>query len=121
MSQREDWQKPAGSGLELDVFNALEARRVGPLVRQYAIRLDDGTTIHPDVAVPNVRWAVEVDHITWHGGRFDAQRDKARDRQARRVGWQVDRLSDLELREDFESCMDELAGLFRLRRTQQAA
>ena len=46
---------------------------------------------------PSARWAVEVDHVTWHGGRFDAQRDKSRDRNARRIGWQVDRVTDLEL------------------------
>jgi hypothetical protein len=121
MSQREDWQRPAGSGLEVDVHNALAERGVGPLVRQHTLRLLNGTVIHPDVAVPHVRWAVEIDHVTWHGGRFDAQRDKARDRQARRIGWQVDRVTDQELRESFTACVDELAELFRLRSSGAAA
>ncbi len=121
MSQRGDWQKPAGSGLEIDVHRALDARGVGPLVRQYPVRLINGIIIHPDVAVPGLRWAVEVDHVTWHGGRFDSQRDKARDRQARRIGWQVDRVTDQELRDSFDACMDEVAELFRLRRSELAA
>ena len=121
MSQRGDWQKPAGSGLEVAVFRGLRERHVGPLVRQHRLKLDNGDVIHPDVAVPEMKWAVEVDHVTWHGGRFDAQRDKARDRQARRVGWQVDRVTDQELRDDFAGCMDELAELFHLRREQIAA
>jgi very-short-patch-repair endonuclease len=75
----------------------------------------NGTVIHPDVAIPDLKWAVEVDHVTWHGGRFDAQRDKARDRQARRIGWQVERVTDQELRESFDTCIDELAELFHLR------
>ena len=115
MSQRADWQRPAGSGLELDVLNALEQRGVRPLVRQHAIRLLNGSVIHADGAVPEVRWAVEVDHVTWHGGRFDAQRDKARDRQARRVGWQVDRMTDQELRESFDRAITELVEMFQLR------
>jgi hypothetical protein len=115
MSQRGDWQRPAGSGLEVDVHRALAARGVGPLVRQHPLRLLNGTVIHPDGAVPSVRWAVEIDHVTWHGGRFDAQRDKARDRQARRIGWQVDRVTDQELRDSFDACMNELAELFHLR------
>lgn len=115
MSRRADWQRPAGSGLELRVLQALEARGVGPLVRQYPLLLPNGVTIHPDGADPAVRWAVEVDHVTWHGGRFDAQRDKGRDRGARRIGWQVDRVTDQELTDDFDGAIDELVEMHRLR------
>lgn len=121
MSTRQDWQRPAGSGDELDVFAALADRGVGPLVRQHPIKLPNGVTIHPDVAVPEIRWAVEVDHITWHGGRFEAQADKARDRQARRIRWQVDRVTDLELRESFARTIDDLVELFHLRTAELAA
>jgi hypothetical protein len=120
LSMREGWQRPAGSGLELRVLTALE-RRVGPLVRQHPLRLPDGTVIHVDAADPSARWALEIDHVTWHGGRFDAQRDKARDRGARRIDWQVDRVTDLELATDFTAAIDDLAELLRLRRRQIAA
>ena len=118
MSLRYDWQRPAGSGLEVDVLRALERRGIGPLVRQHSLRLANGTVIHPDCADPELRWAVEVDHVTWHGGRFEAQRDKARDRQARRIGWQVERVTDQELRESFDDCIDELVELHRLRSSE---
>ena len=121
MSQRSDWQKPANSGLELKVFKALEARGVGPLVRQHPLRLYNGVLIHPDVAVPEIRWAVEADHVTWHGGPFDAQADKARDRQAQRIRWQVDRVTDLELNESFAATIDDLVDLFHLRASELAA
>ncbi len=114
MSRRSDWQKPAGSGIELRVLKALERRGI-VLVRQYRLRLPNGVTIHPDGADPTIKWAVEVDHVTWHGGRLDAQRDKARDRDARRVGWQVDRVTDLELADDFDGAIDELVTLHRRR------
>ena len=77
--------------------------------------------IHPDVAVVPLRWAVEVDHVTWHGGRFEAQRDKIRDRQARRLGWQVERVTDQELRDSFRRAVDDLEELFRLRHDQLRA
>jgi very-short-patch-repair endonuclease len=121
MSQRADWQRPAGSGLEVDVFRALHERGVAPLVRQHPLRLRNGVVIHPDIAVPPIRWAVEIDHVTWHGGRFEAQRDKARDRHARRIGWQVDRVTDQELRASFHASISELCELFHLRCAALAA
>ncbi len=121
MSMRADWQRPAGSGLELRVLKALERAGVGPLVRQYPLRLPSGVVIHPDGADVAARWAVEVDHVEWHGGRFDAQRDKGRDRGARRLGWQIDRVTDLELREDFDGAIAELVELHRLRCLELAA
>jgi hypothetical protein len=121
MSMRSDWQRPAGSGLELRVLNALERAGVGPLVRQHSLKLPNGSIIHPDGADITARWAVEVDHVTWHGGRFDAQRDKGRDRGMRRIGWQVDRVTDLELADDFRGSIAELVELHRLRRTEVLA
>jgi very-short-patch-repair endonuclease len=115
MSRRADWQKPAGSGLELRVLQALERRGI-VLVRQHPITLADGRVIHPDGADPSIRWALEVDHATWHAGRQEAQRDKVRDRELRRVGWQVDRVTDYELDDDFEGTIDELVALREQRR-----
>lgn len=120
MSRRADWQKPAGSGLELRVLRALE--RLGiVLVRQHRLDLPNGLTIHPDGADPAIRWALEVDHVTWHGGRFDAQRDKTRDRQARLIGWQVDRVTDQDLAADFTGTIRELVQLHAQRRATIAA
>lgn len=114
MEARADWQKPAGSGLELRVLKALDSRGI-QLVRQHPLRLANGSTVHPDGADPRIRWALEVDHVTWHGGRLDAQYDKTRDRQARLVGWQVERVTDQELADDFNGVIDELVALHRER------
>ncbi len=121
LSQRPSWQRPAGSGIEVQVLRALETAGVGPLVRQHPIRLPDGVLIHPDGALPDIRWAVEVDHVTWHGGRIDAQRDKGRDRKLRRIGWQVDRVTDIEIREAFDATIAELTELVALRRSELGA
>lgn len=115
LSQRPMWQKPAGSRLELRVLKALVRAGVPELVRQHPLRLPTGVIVHPDGADPATRWAVEIDHITWHGGRIDAQRDKSRDRGLRRIGWQVERVTDRELDDDFGAVISELAELYRLR------
>ena len=116
LSRRPTWQKPADSGLELRVLRALESRGTGPIVRQFAIELHNGVIIHADGAIPPLKWAVEIDHVTWHGGRIDAQDDKARDRALRRIGWQVDRVTDEDVRLRFEATIDELVELVELRR-----
>ena len=120
MEARDDWQKPAGSGLELRVLKALERRGIR-LVRQYPLRLVDGTMIHPDGADPSIRWALEIDHVTWHGGRLDAQYDKRRDRAARLAGWQVERVTDLELADGFTVVIEQLVALHRQRAAAIAA
>lgn len=121
LSRRQAWQRPAGSGLELRALNRLRRRGVMGLVQQHPIRLANGVVIHPDAALPSIRWALEIDHVTWHGGRLDAQRDKGRDRGLRRVGWQVDRVTDLELDEHFDETIDEIVELIALRARSVAA
>ncbi len=121
LSKRPTWQRPTDSKLEWTVLDALERRGVRGLIRQHPIRLPDGVTVHPDGALPDIRWAVEVDHVTWHGGRIDAQRDKARDRQLRRIGWQVDRVTDHDVRTRLTAAISELVELIELRRRDLAA
>lgn len=121
LSQRSAWQKPTGSKLELRVLRALERAGVPELIRQHPLRLANGVIVHPDGADPSIKWAVEIDHVTWHGGRLDAQRDKSRDRGLRRLGWQVERVSDRELADDFHAVINELAELHGLRAASIAA
>ena len=120
MSRRANWQKPAGSGLELRVLQALERRGI-ELVRQYALTLPGGQIIRPDGADPSIKWALEIDHASWHAGRQEAQQDKVRDRGLRRIDWQVDRVTDYELDDDFDGTIDELVGIHRHRRRSFAA
>jgi very-short-patch-repair endonuclease len=115
LSARSVWQKPADSGLELKVLKALQRSGVPELVRQHPIRLANNTTVHTDGAVPDIRWAVEIDHVTWHGGRFEAQYDKTRDRAARQVGWQVERITDQALRDDFAKEIASVVEMYQLR------
>lgn len=110
LGTRAAWQKPADSTLEYQVLSALEQRGI-QLVRQFRLDLPNGSSIHLDGADPAARWGVEIDHVTWHGGRREAQDDKIRDRNARRIGWQVDRVTDREWADNPESVIDELCEL----------
>ncbi len=114
MSQRPAWQKPADSGLEVEVLRALREHGLD-LVQQHPLKLLNGSMIHFDAADPDIKWGIEIDHVTWHGGRFDAQYDKTRDRAARRLGWQVDRVTDQECRTDLAAVVRELVELHTLR------
>ena len=120
LGRRPAWQPPADSDLELRVLRALAERGV-VLHRQFLLTAADGATVHLDGADPALRWGLEVDHVTWHGGRLDAQRDKGRDRRARLVGWQIERVTDVELAIDFDGTIDQLVALHRRRALDLAA
>jgi very-short-patch-repair endonuclease len=93
LDSRPDWLQPVDSDLELRLWRAL-GRQGLHLERQYPVLLDSGVTVHLDLADPQAHFGVEVDHVTWHGGRLDTQRDKRRDRELARLGWTVSRVTD---------------------------
>lgn len=113
IQSRPMWMKPADSHLEVRLFDALRRAGVRGMVRQHDLRLADGIVIHPDIAVPELCWAIEVDHVTWHGGRTSAQRDKARDRRIREIGWLVDRVTDTEVDTGLADVVADLVATYR--------
>lgn len=110
LDARPAWHKPADSDLEVRVLRALRDRGLD-LVPQHRLALRNGSVAFIDAADPLLRWGVEVDHVTWHGGRFDAQADKARDRQAGLLGWRIERVTDDEVARNLEAVADELIEL----------
>ena len=103
--------KPVDSHHELVIFDELRRAGVGGLVRQHRLDLPGGWPIHADVAVPALRWAIPIDHITWHGGRISIQRDKQNDRQAIRLGWVVSRVTDQDIDEQLTVVRRELLDI----------
>jgi hypothetical protein len=80
-----------------------------------------GRTIHLDLAVPGIGLGIEVDHVTWHGGRLDAQRDKARDRELTRLGWTVVRATDDDIERRLVGVADDVIAIAeRLRSSRQS-
>jgi very-short-patch-repair endonuclease len=113
IQSRPMWMKPADSHLEVRLFDALRRAGVRGMVRQHELLLADGVVIHPDIAVPEICWAIEVDHVTWHGGRTSSQLDKSRDRRIRAIGWHVDRVTDSEISSGLAAVVSELVGTYR--------
>ena len=115
LDARPAWRAPVGSDLELKVERALLAIGLTAAVRQAKIPLPDGTVIRPDLYWPDLRLVVEVDHVTWHGGRVDSTRDKRRDRQLRRLGIETIRVSDTDVTERLRSVAEDVAVVLRSR------
>jgi very-short-patch-repair endonuclease len=105
--------KPADSHEEVVLFAALRDAGVRGLVRQHPLELPGGVRIHPDIAVPGLRWAIEVDHVDWHGGRFAVDIDKRRDRQAGALGWLVSRATDRDVNVRLTGVVHELLAIHR--------
>ncbi len=115
LNSRPGWLRPVESDHELVLGRALERAGVTGLVRQHAVPVPAGWIAHPDLAIPALQWAIEIDHVDWHGGRVAAQRDKQRDRQLRLVGWQIDRVTDHDIEQRLREVTAELVALWRLR------
>jgi hypothetical protein len=110
----------AESHPELRVLVGLRARGV-PVVPQVSpLVLNDGTRIRIDMAVPDLKWAVEVDVHPDHLDLVGTTRDKRRDRQLHLIGWQVERVTRLDLL-DLRGTLTELAQLYARRAAQLVA
>jgi very-short-patch-repair endonuclease len=110
LDSRPTWRRPAESDIELRLMRALASR--GLDVRpQIEVALDSGRVIRLDLADETIRFGIEVDHSTWHGGRLDVQRDKQRDRESLRVGWTIARVTDEDVVRRLDHTADELVAI----------
>ena len=119
IDSRPAWLKPADSDHEVRLWRALEESGLH-FNRQIPVLLDDGTTAHIDMGDPSSLFGIEVDHVTWHGGRLDAQRDKRRDRQLARLGWTISRVPDDDIEHRLSQTVDELRDIAALCAARQS-
>lgn len=108
----------AESHPELLILQGLLRRGV-PVEPQERLVLPNGRSIRIDVAVPALRWAVEVDVHPDHLSLEGTTGDKQRDRQLHLVDWEVERVTALELL-DLPAILDELVELYRARASRAA-
>ncbi len=94
-----DAKRPAESGLELDLLEALRAVGLPEPIRQHTLRLQNGKRIRVDFAWPDLRLCVEPGHSWWHGGDEGIRRDNERRLGALAIGWETVQL-DESLRRD---------------------
>ena len=108
-------ERPAAeSHYEVVLGDALRARGI-PVVPQVAdLQLPNGSKIRIDLAVPELRWAVEIDVHPDHLFLEGTTRDKRRDRQCHLIGWQVERATEVDFL-DLAGFVDELVALYEVR------
>jgi hypothetical protein len=108
-------ERPASeSHPEVVLAEALRAKGV-PVQPQFReLELHDGSTVRLDLAVPAARWGIEIDVHPDHLLLDGTTRDKRRDRKCHRIGWQIERVTEIDLL-DFDGLVDELVDLYRTR------
>jgi hypothetical protein len=110
----------AESDPELRILNALNDRAIPVVAQHKLLRLPNGRKARIDIAVPELRWAIEIDIHPDHLLLEGTSNDKRRDRQCHLIGWEVERVTPLDLAE-FEALIDELESLYHVRRKFVAA
>ncbi|MET0146046.1 MAG: hypothetical protein ABW328_14890 [Ilumatobacteraceae bacterium] len=104
----------ADSHPEVLLADALERRGV-PIERQSRVlAFANGRSARIDLAVPAVRWGVELDIHPEHRSVEGHAQDAGRVRHLHRVGWQIEQVAERDML-DVEGLADELATLYRER------
>lgn len=99
---------------ELVLADALRARGV-PVQPQFRdLDLPDGSSVRLDLAVPAASWGIEIDVHPDHLLLDGTTNDKRRDRKCHRIGWQIERVTEIDLL-DLDGLVDELAELYAAR------
>ena len=111
---------PAESHPEVRVADALEHAGVGGLVRQHRIALPGHGEVRFDLAVPELRWAVEVDLHPRHCETMGIASDARRDRAAGVIGWTTTRITKAQYDERFNETIAEIASLHTVLRRSLA-
>ncbi len=111
----------AESDPEVAVGQMLDARSVVGLVRQYPIDLPGYGLARFDLAVPEIRWALEVDVFPSHGEMLGIESDRRRDEAARRLGWVVDRIDRDDYENNLVASITRAVSQYRRRRADFAA
>ena len=104
----------AESHPEVVLGEALRARGI-PIRPQFRdLDLADGSRVRLDMAVPEFRWGIEIDIHPDHLLLDGTTKDKRRDRKCHLIGWQVERVTEIDFL-DLDGLVDELVALYAAR------
>lgn len=101
---------PAESHPEVRVAEALGRAGVRGLVRQHCIQLPGHGDVRFDLAIPELRWAIEVDLHPRHRETMGIASDARRDRAASAIGWSTSRITETQYDHRFNETIAELAA-----------
>lgn len=105
---------PQDSHPEVVLCHALRALNVPVEPQVPVVRSRDGVAIHLDLAVPAVRWGIELDIHPEHRSVDGHHRDARRVRSLHDGAWQIEPVAELDMT-DPEGLAGELAELYRRR------
>lgn len=80
-----------------------------PLVCQYEV---PETRYRLDFAVPELKFAVELDGYEWHSSKAQFTKDRSRQRELESLGWRFVRFSGSEIYKDAAERVNEAAAVF---------
>jgi very-short-patch-repair endonuclease len=103
----------AESHPEVRVGTALAECGVRGLVRQHELDIPGYGPARFDLAVPKVRWAIEIDVFPTHDQTIGRLRDRRRDAAAVNCGWTTTRLERTEYEVDFDGWIERTAAHYR--------
>ncbi len=107
----------AESHPEVLLGDALANAGIIGLTRQYPIELPGYGTARFDLAVPHLRWAIEVDVFPTHSETAGRASDERRDQAAQLVGWSVTRLGPDAFGQRLDATVARLVTEFDRRRS----
>jgi very-short-patch-repair endonuclease len=104
---------PAESHPEVEFAIALRRHGVRGMVRQHPVTLPGYGHARFDLAIPSLRWAIELDIHPRHGETAGRVADRARDRAATSAGWLVTRIDREVYEHAFVSAVETTASTYR--------
>ncbi len=109
--------RPTMSEQELEFQQALLAAGLPAATQQHPVTLPSGRTVFLDLAYPDVRLDIEIDHSEWHATTSAVESDKARDLGLAVLGWERLRFTDRAIHRRLGYCVDTVERVRRARLT----
>ncbi len=103
------------SELELDLQEALVAAGLPPAIQQHPVTLPNGRVAYLDLAYPDARLDIEVDHSRWHATPTAVEQDKARDIGLALMSWERLRFTERAIERRLAVCVATVRKVLELR------
>ena len=108
--------RPTMSELELMFQQALVAAGLPAATQQHPVTLPNGRIAYLDLAYPELRLDIEIDHSEWHATPTSVEQDKARDLGLAILGWERLRFTDRAIERRLPVCVAMVGAVHDARR-----